>query len=1165
MPPKTAPTTSDLIRKHIHQKYLGSKDIEVTDSIDFCEYFVLHYGNAAGKVKLKDKFVKLEQDLRAVAAWNPPDPITTVVPPDPEDFPEFRVAPWQLGFTEKHSVKGKSKLVYIMDTVDNFLKKPYDSKTEPLQVLFGPRSQVGATVEDWSMILHIGMGKASAARMILEAVSEMNLDMETLRSIANILKALFRMKCTYDPADTEEEQIDRAFAGKCIVTERPRPDPIMMALKWNGIIQKQGLDFQSVIDGKIAKFNANKEEGFGVLDHEIAFVKAYPHQSEEYTTTLEKHWQNFKPPESAVPPKRLAYADLSPDTKVKRCEKTNVLFNKVLTWSQVSNELWMIREIGIFCRAIKDAQRANKKVSLRNNAKAFRSKPNEISHDEICVFVYFMPEFKQHTTESQFQDLMTRLSKGYLDRELHEKAKTMDEKLTVWDFRFLTMITGKEVVKVQGPTSLEHQAQECEIALFVEKLKDEVKLWLEYKRAKQVWDANTRAAKRKEDKIQDIEIKQLADNFCSTWAPIAKKSEEAVTPFVCESIATWAEKESLSKDKIWTIWVLRFDVLGPKYHTNLLPALRLISDYISNNIEKSGAIVIAPNTGKDDAYNEAAIDDAVQEVDDTLREDQWPFRVRRGSLSLDETSLGPRSKRPGCVTAWMVTSNSRDSENPKIILAELEKCFLFKRRRAHEDLKVLPDADYVNPCAALVRASQGSQGLSKAQRSKQWHTGVPFWTGIRESTLKGLGLRVTDGVAWIDAMAYDDKLQRSVVQAYGQRSAQVPRQMIISPIWANMGVYGPEDSEKVDNARIEKFIRKSVRDFVANSVRNKSITFDELAVVDPAAAPATVAPTLQTNKFIKTCPNSAGFLPLRQDILDLLYQKIQGDGPRSTVEKVIEDHNKAHNPSGVPFKGEAKRPAPQTDDGNDAKDAKTYEPEPNGPKSREEFEEAEIFPGQSSDHEFMIKDGKLRCHALEDCIISSRKPICKFWGEYLCGTERKKDIAKHKNQNYMWEMNSLDFLGAFSWQKNPKEIEPFKDHRPCKLSEFMTHLEDKGRVNFRIECHDLAEISESSGPTVPGQEVSGTQVTKFELKSSEDCLFLPKPLPAKSKPSKANAASGMDLSKWNFPGRTHTDGRVKMEMAMSYDEEANSIIPVKPMVYLVAPVKMKKGDFVLLG
>ena len=48
------------------------------------------------------------------------------------------------------------------------------------------------------------------------------------------------------------------------------------------------------------------------------------------------------------------------------------------------------------------------------------------------------------------------------------------------------------------------------------------------------------------------------------------------------------------------------------------------------------------------------------------------------------------------------------------------------------------------------------------------------------------------------------------------------------------------------------------------------------------------------------------------------------------------------------------------------------------------------------------------------------------------------------------------------------------------------HLEDQINVNFRIERHDLTEISEPSGPKATGQEVRGTQVTPVEPKSFAD-------------------------------------------------------------------------------
>ena len=124
----------------------------------------------------------------------------------------------------------------------------------------------------------------------------------------------------------------------------------------------------------------------------------------------------------------------------------------------------------------------------------------------------------------------------------------------------------------------------------------------------------------------------------------------------------------------------------------------------------------------------------------------------------------------------------------------------------------------------------------------------------------------------------------------------------------------------------------------------------------------------------------------------------------------------------------------------------------------------------------------------------------------------------------------------------------------------MSHLEDKGRVKYTIECHSLTETAGESGPAVPGQEVPS-----YQVKPSEDCLFLPKALPPKSKPSKGSAASAMDFSQWDFQKCTHNLGGVKMVVAMNFDEGANTIIPVKPVVYLTEPINMEKGDFILLG
>ena len=433
---------------------------------------------------------------------------------DPEDIPDFTVAPWQIGCSAGHSIKGKSKLVNTLDIVDQFLQKAYNSKNEPLQVLFAPGARVGEGVDDWSLVLSIGMGKASAARMILEAVCQMNLEGEALQEIAPQVKALLRMRCTYDPAPTEEEQINRSLSGKIVVTERPRPDPLMVASAWEQVVKKQGLHFPSVIDEKIKTFNGGKKEGYGLMEHEIAFVKAYPHQNSDFGLVLDQHWQNFKVNESAITAKRLALSDLSPDTKIKRCEKVCVLFNKIFTWTPESNLLWLKREIGVFLRAIKDAQRVGKKVNLRTNAKSFRLKDNLLSHDEICVFLWFMPEFQKHTTAEQFEDLMNRLCKGFLDRELHEKAKVMDEHVTVHDFRFLSMLTGQQAkASGAGSATLEDRADGVELELFKVKLQEESQRWLAYRRAIQAWEAETRQQKRDDCKRTETMVAEAIETF----------------------------------------------------------------------------------------------------------------------------------------------------------------------------------------------------------------------------------------------------------------------------------------------------------------------------------------------------------------------------------------------------------------------------------------------------------------------------------------------------------------------------------------------------------------------------------------------------------------------------------------------------------------------------
>ena len=124
------------------------------------------------------------------------------------------------------------------------------------------------------------------------------------------------------------------------------------------------------------------------------------------------------------------------------------------------------------------------------------------------------------------------------------------------------------------------------------------------------------------------------------------------------------------------------------------------------------------------------------------------------------------------------------------------------------------------------------------------------------------------------------------------------------------------------------------------------------------------------------------------------------------------------------------------------------------------------------------------------------------------------------------------------------------------MADFLVDLEGKGKVNIKIECHKLEDSQ---------AEVQGLPVTTYKISSVEDCLFVAKTLPPRVKMSKSNAVSCMDFSQWNFVNLTHKRGRVKLIPGLSFSDEHKAIVPVKPAMYVTEPVKVQKGEVVLLG
>jgi len=294
--------------------------------------------------------------------------------------------------------------------------------------------------------------------------------------------------------------------------------------------------------------------------------------------------------------------------------------------------------------------------------------------------------------------------------------------------------------------------------------------------------------------------------------------------------------------------------------------------------------------------------------------------------------------------------SSNKCSSGKSFACVFHQCHLSVRGRSICELEVLRCSDYINPCAALSRQVGGATSLSKAQRSKQWYTGRAFWDGVRSSVLGRMNLSSSDGVIWVDLFSYDDKLQQSVIQCHCRQNVKQPNEAVISTVWATMGVTESktdDKQDKVDNARIEAFLKKSLCLFTSRLIKEKVLKFEDLDVDMATTATQSQRPTFDPAAYTQTCPNANKELPIRQDVLDLMSAKLKSDAAKQEFDKIVKDHNKEFNPSGVPYKGEKKRPGSEVEgqDDDEAKDAKTYPDDDSCPKSRDRRPGRKCFVG----------------------------------------------------------------------------------------------------------------------------------------------------------------------------------------------------------------------------
>jgi hypothetical protein len=342
------------ITSYLDNHFGGSGDLEAEDAMDISDFFVSEYGEKLGVFQqvmqeVRNRLMSLDPTWyarRPELAANIPEP------PRPGCVCELFLAPWQIGFRPTDSMKGKSRTVHVLGVVEDFLAEPYNSSRDPLNVLSPKGGISGHAIPTFSMRLSIGTSKSLAAKMIIWAVSKLQLSDPELKLIEFSVQALFTLKCVFEPADSGIDQIKKSIGGKMQLSERPRPDPVQVAYAFKQQAREDGKDYREVIGDYIKAFNTDSTDRKLLSDAEIQVVKLFPLQTEECQRKIEYHWQNFKIAESALPLTGLANEAWISGTRPKDAQDT--VWLAILSVSPDKRAATVFRRIGVFVRNLKD-------------------------------------------------------------------------------------------------------------------------------------------------------------------------------------------------------------------------------------------------------------------------------------------------------------------------------------------------------------------------------------------------------------------------------------------------------------------------------------------------------------------------------------------------------------------------------------------------------------------------------------------------------------------------------------------------------------------------------------------------------------------------------------------------------------------------------------------
>ncbi|CAE7443228.1 unnamed protein product [Symbiodinium sp. CCMP2592] len=1030
--------------------------------------------------------------------------------------------PWHLSFRPEHSQKGKSKMLNVIRCAADFLEKPYDSLTNPIQLWLPPGlPAAGEPLPDFALGHSIGFTKSLAIKAILFAVHKMK-----------------------DLSDEDVKHILPQLQDKFAEAARPRPDPIQVSTLLMAQAKEEGLAWTECASLMIDEFNGgSSNEAKKLSELETSIVVIYPSLDLDTQQLIDYHWQLYAPKQSAIPYK----AD-----------------NRKRHW-------FVRRKVQYFLFKLQDAKRLKKKINLATGAANYRDpKEADAAWGMSALFAHFHSEFERVLTSMQLQQLETKFARGYLDIELFEKFRVMNPQLKVENFRFLADVGAKVACKVPDSQISESEAdldvQKAELAKAIAKVTKEVAGWSSYQEKKSDFARSAKGLAAEAQDEQKALQKQAVEKWQENRYPVRDLHEasHAIT-FAETCVRKFQDEQSIPDCNMFKVFWMNPSVLGYDSYSGTQAAIATYAPLVAEDPAKTVMIIAE--------YIEANVGEATQKISECVSQPENRLLVREVLMCFDQNSIPPQSKRPGFHKFFIALSDQCDKEGR--LISEFSKSALWKRQMLPVTVKnsvtpipMLAQKDMVDPRGGFSQAGVVTDGASKPSRRKQWIGGFNIPAAFHDALWQGLTLQQPSGVSWVDVFAYDHSVAEALMRRAASPAVPAPQAIYVGVVWADTNSRDDKHTEKgaaidsrKENAKISRWLQSSIRRKLQHLAQEKVISIPDwkplVSFKDMREVPA-----VQEKDFVATFPGAADTIPFKATYLEEMDKKLNNPDLRDQWDRFVKDHNECYNKSGKPRQGE-KRSADEAAGGPPQKKARLLSSESLNPESLtvEQMKEKEgpvVEIDQKTYKVFFTSKGSIWIQTTCEVELDDTSPLALTFGKFKINEEAEAALKEDKVEMMDVGFGSdVDMCGARKLSDNKPEISPLKTLR--------THLqwmEEKKMDVTSIEfaCHKLK-------PKVEKDRV-------FDVKKCDPCVFIPQPTPRKMTNKKAQpdwddvgsiALTSPDTkAAWNLKDGSHVEGLVslKQRWVLMDNDQGLTFNPEKPGIYFTGPIKIEAKKLV---